>query len=68
VNVAAAHPPAETQALQHWTLLFAYTFHMALLDPPYDWPDVYEQALPRPFGVMDCSDSELLKESAFEYN
>jgi hypothetical protein len=68
VNVAAAQPLVEMQALQHCTLLLAYTFHIAVLDPSYDWPDLYVQALPRPFGVMDCCDAELLKESADEYS
>jgi hypothetical protein len=56
-----------THALQHCTLLFAYTFHNAFVEP-YDLPEEYEQAFPKPFGVMDSLALAVLSAVVEEYN
>jgi hypothetical protein len=59
-NVAAAQPVVETQALQHCTSLLAYTLCMVLEEPNVLVPDLYVQADPMPFGVMDLTFVPLL--------
>ena len=58
VNVAAAQPDVEMQALQHCALLLAYTLYISL--PENALLVLYVQALFRPLLVMATPLLELL--------